>query len=214
MDEELRRYYALRAREYEAIYAKPERQADLETLRAVVVAFARGRRVLEIACGTGYWTAALAEAAALVRATDAGAEVLDVARAKGLPRSVTLALADAYDLGPPDDCDAAYAGFFWSHVAREELGRFLGGLFRRLPPRSPVMFADNRYVAGSSTPLARTGPRGDTFQTRTLGDGSVHEVRKNFPTADEVRATLAAAGAAAIDVSESTYFWWARAVTP
>ena len=79
---------------------------------------------------------------------------------------------------------------------------------------SQDVFADNRYVAGSSTPLARTDARGDTFQTRTLGDGSVHEVRKNFPTADEVRATLAAAGAAAIDAGESTYFWWVRAVTP
>jgi SAM-dependent methyltransferase len=214
MADDLRRYYALRAREYEAVYARPERQADLATLRTAVAAFARGRRVLELACGTGYWTAALAETAAAVRATDVGTEVLDVARSKGLPPRVAFAIADALAPGPPDDCDAAFAGFFWSHVARLDLGRFLGGLFGRLPPRSPVMFADNRYVAGSSTPLARTDERGDTFQWRTLGDGSVHEVRKNFPAAGEVHATLAAAGATAIDVGESTYFWWARAVTP
>jgi SAM-dependent methyltransferase len=214
MDEDLRRYYALRAAEYEAIYARPERQADLATLRAEAAAFARGRRVLEIACGTGYWTAALAGTAAAVLATDVGPEVLEVARSKGLPPSVAFAIADAWDPGPPDACDAAFAGFFWSHVAREDLGRFLAVLFRRLPAAAPVMFADNRYVPGSSTPVARTDVRGNTFQRRTLGDGSVHEVRKNFPEPDEVRATLGAAGARAVEVAGARYFWWARAVTP
>jgi demethylmenaquinone methyltransferase/2-methoxy-6-polyprenyl-1,4-benzoquinol methylase len=211
---DLRRYYADRAAEYEAIYAKPERQADLSALRAEVAAFARSRHVLEIACGTGYWTASLAETAAAVRATDVGEEVLAVARAKGLPPAVTFAAADAFDLGPPDACDAAFAGFWWSHVARADLPRFLRGLFRRLPARAPVLFADNRYVPGSSTPVARTDAGGDTYQLRTLADGSVHEVRKNFPAADEVRAVLLAAGAAEVAVAESTYFWRARALTP
>lgn len=211
---DLVRYYALRAAEYEAIYQKPERQSDLATLRAEVAAFARGRRVLELACGTGYWTGALAQTAAAVHATDAGAEVLQIARAKGLPPTVRFGIADACEPGPPDDCDAAFAGFFWSHLERGDVGRFLRGLFRRLPPLAPVMFADNRYVAGSSTPIARTDAGGNTFQLRTLGDGSLHEVRKNFPAPDEVRAALAAAGAGAIEVAGSAYFWWARAVAP
>jgi demethylmenaquinone methyltransferase/2-methoxy-6-polyprenyl-1,4-benzoquinol methylase len=211
---DLRRYYADRAAEYEAIYAKPERQADLLALRAEIAAFARGRRVLEIACGTGYWTGALAETAAAVRATDVGEEVLAVARAKGLPPAVTFAVADAFALGPPDGCDAAFAGFWWSHVARVDLARFLDGLWRRLPPRAPVLFADNRYVPGSSTPVARTDAGGDTYQLRTLADGSVHEVRKNFPAAHEVRAALLAAGGVEVAVAESTYFWRARALTP
>ncbi|HEY6168738.1 MAG TPA: class I SAM-dependent methyltransferase, partial [Verrucomicrobiae bacterium] len=53
---QLAEYYARRAGEYERIYAKPERQADLAALRARLAEAFRGRRVLEIACGTGYWT--------------------------------------------------------------------------------------------------------------------------------------------------------------
>ena len=51
---DLAAYYAARAAEYERVYAKPERQTDLSRLRAAVAEFARGRRVLEVACGTGY----------------------------------------------------------------------------------------------------------------------------------------------------------------
>jgi len=65
-------YYRRRAGGYESIYAKPERQADLSVLRAQIPARMAGRRVLEIACGTGYWTVLVARTAASVVATDAG----------------------------------------------------------------------------------------------------------------------------------------------
>ena len=49
-------YYAKRASEYERIYQKPERQADLEKLQAILTEVCAGLDLLEIACGTGYWT--------------------------------------------------------------------------------------------------------------------------------------------------------------
>ena len=50
----LQSYYAARAGEYDAIYRKPERQADLRAIEQWLPSVLRGRRVLEIACGTGY----------------------------------------------------------------------------------------------------------------------------------------------------------------
>lgn len=61
---ELVDYYRRRAAEYEAIYAIPERQFDLARLREMIPAKLRGARVLEIACGTGYWTQLVAAVAA------------------------------------------------------------------------------------------------------------------------------------------------------
>ena len=53
-------YYSRRAAEYERIYRRPERQTDLSTLRQMLSDELRGRDILEIACGTGYWTEWLA----------------------------------------------------------------------------------------------------------------------------------------------------------
>jgi len=207
----LQRYYASRALEYEAIYDKPERQEELAWLRAHVAEFARDRHVLEVACGTGYWTAELARAAGSVLATDATDEVLAVARARGLsPEVVAFANADAYRLETvAGRFDAAFAGFWWSHVPLADLARFLAGLNARLARPARVLLVDNRYVEGSSTPLSRSDESGNTYQQRRLADGTTHEVLKNFPTADEVRRALRAAGASAPEVGETTHFWHA-----
>ncbi len=67
-DRELCGYYAARAAEYERIYDKSERQADLARLRHLIPSYFVGRSVLEIACGTGYWTQFIAPAARKVTA--------------------------------------------------------------------------------------------------------------------------------------------------
>ena len=54
MNTNLTCYYAQRAAEYEAIYLKPERQADLKAAEMFVQKIFNGTNVLEIACGTGY----------------------------------------------------------------------------------------------------------------------------------------------------------------
>ncbi|NIP46779.1 MAG: methyltransferase domain-containing protein, partial [Gammaproteobacteria bacterium] len=85
-DANLEDYYRRRAGEYERIYEKPERQSDLKRLREIVPALLDGRRVLEIACGTGYWTQFVAERAVSVLATDINDTVLSLARRKAYPR--------------------------------------------------------------------------------------------------------------------------------
>jgi SAM-dependent methyltransferase len=212
MTGDLETYYAARAAEYDRVYEKPERQADLARLERLVPEHFRGRRVLEIACGTGYWTKRIAGVARSIVATDIGTEVLSVAKAKPWPLTtdVTFHIADAFDLAAvPGDFDAAFAGFWWSHVRREDLGTFLDGLHARLPAGARVMLIDNRYVAGSNIPITRRDPAGNTFQERTLSNGERHEVLKNFPDADEVRRELEAHGADEVEVAELEYYWCA-----
>lgn len=203
-------YYARRAAEYEEIYHKPERQADLAALKAHVRQVLAGSDVLEVACGTGYWTEVLAPVCASILATDAAEEVLAVARSKAYPPGrVRFARADAYDPDVPGGFTAGFAGFWWSHVPRQRLPAFLDAFHRRLAPGACVCFIDNRYVEGSSTPLAGADAEGNTYQERRLRDGSVHRVLKNFPTAAELEAAVAGR-AAGVEVTAFAYYWCLR----
>ena len=203
-------YYARRAAEYESIYAKPERQADLARMRKDIPALFAGRRVLEVACGTGYWTPLIAAQARSVLALDYNDETLAIARSKSYPKgNVRFVQGDAYDLPDWNErFSAAYAGFWWSHVALSRLDSFLKGLHARLHSRAIVAFMDNRYVEGSSTPVSRRDQEGNTYQARRLADGSSHEVLKNFPTAQQIRERLEPLGSD-IEFRQYEYYWLA-----
>jgi demethylmenaquinone methyltransferase/2-methoxy-6-polyprenyl-1,4-benzoquinol methylase len=194
-------YYRRRASSYEAIYAKPERQADLAVLRKVIPEKLRGRRVLEVACGTGYWTTRIAAQAASVTAVDLADEPMTIARGKNYDKPPTFVACDAYALPAVlGSFDAAFAGFWWSHIPKKRIPEFLASLHARLEPGARVVMFDNRYVEGSSTPVAETDADGDSWQLR----GS-DRVLKNFPTAAELRERLPGA-----EVTELEYYWLAE----
>ncbi len=208
---DLATYYARRAAEYERIYARPERQADLRQIEALLPAEFAGRSVLEIACGTSWWTPHGARHARTWLATDLSPETLAIARSKPLPACVRLAVADAYDLADlgsvgEEPFDAAFAGFWWSHVPLQQLPGWLALLHARLQPGARVVFIDNRYVEGQSTPVHRVDEHGNGYQLRRLDDGSTHEVLKNFPSQQQALALL---GPAAVDVRwlALEHFW-------
>lgn len=186
-------YYARRADEYERIYRKPERQAELRTIEAGIGTPFAGRHGLEVACGTGWWTPFAARDALSWLATDVNPETMALARCKALPPQVEFATVDAYTWAGLDAdrrFDAAFAGCWWSHVPLARLEGWLAGLHARLEPGARVVFIDNRHVDGSSTPLTRRDAEGNTYQQRRLDDGSVHEVLKNYPTAAQAFAAL------------------------
>lgn len=201
-------YYARRAQEYERIYDKPERQDELAWLRERLPRLFKGSRLLELACGTGYWTQFLARSAAHIEACDINEPVLEIARAKRLPPGrVNFRIADAFNLRPvAGDFDAAFAGFWWSHLTHAEGRRFLEALADRLPSGATVAMLDNRYVPGSSTPISRRDAEGNTYQVRPLLSGETHEILKNFPTARELQATLEPFAHAAV-LEETRHFW-------
>ena len=210
---ELAEYYRERAAEYDAVYAKPERQQDLARLHGLLSPLVAGQRVLEIAAGTGYWTRALSGSAAAITATDLNAETLELARAREYGgAAMTFRLADAYALDQvPGEFDTAFVGFFWSHVLRGDLPGFVAGLSARMGPGTRLIVLDNRYVPGSSHPISRTTEAGDTYQCRTLNDGRSFEILKNFP--DRAQFTTDVTGVADdLRWTQLRYYWLAACV--
>lgn len=75
-----------------------------------------------------------------------------------------------------------------------------------LEPGARVVMLDNRYVPGSSTPIAETDAHRDSYQLRPLDDGSTHRVLKNFPTEARLRGVLDGLARDMV-LTELPYFW-------
>jgi demethylmenaquinone methyltransferase/2-methoxy-6-polyprenyl-1,4-benzoquinol methylase len=205
---DLKNYYAQRAGEYERIYHKAERQEDIAALKAILQRRLAKHSVLEVACGTGFWTEAIARTARSILATDINEAVLEIARNKSYSEEkVEFLRADALTLeGISNQFTAAFAGFWLSHLPKSELKAFLHKLHRKLSPNGLVVLADNRYVEGSSTRVCRTDEAGNTYQFRQLADGTQYEVMKNFLAEDDFKTILPDI-AKNIELTELTYFW-------
>jgi ubiquinone/menaquinone biosynthesis C-methylase UbiE len=208
--EEMADYYARRASEHDEVYEKPERQKDLAVLREYLGQAFANRDVLEVACGTGYWTRYLCRSARSVLALDINEEVLEIARRRtyvGCP--VRIVQADAYDLSRQEPAaDAALLAFWWSHLPLQRLDPFLSSLKFALRPRADVLVLDNRFVAGSSTEFSRRDAWGNTYQLRRLKDGNAYEVLKNFPDRRAFMRQIRSHGEC-IEFRELDYYWYA-----
>jgi protein-L-isoaspartate O-methyltransferase len=206
--EQSAQFYAKSASNHDRIYDRPERQADLKAMHGHVAATLRGHTVLELACGTGYWTRILAEVAEHVVATDINPEMIAMAQLRALPSDkVTLRVADAWNL--PDDLGAftaVFIGFWWSHVAREEQERFLAALRSKVGKDIFIVLLDDAYVEGSSETVARTDMEGNTFQIRTAPDGERYEIPKTYPSDSALRKKLASS-VREIKIVRLEYYW-------
>lgn len=209
MSEQMHAYYAQRAPVYEAIYRIPERQGDLQELQEKICAALHGKNVLEVACGTGFWTERYAPLAGAVLATDVNQAMLDLAQGKAYPDGrVRFVRSDLYDLpaAQPGQYSACFAGFLWSHIRREEQAALLEKFRAIAGAGSMLILADNNYVEGSSSPVARTDAAGNTWQLREQLDGSRVEIVKNFPTDSFLRKKLAPASRD-IRIFRNRYYW-------
>ncbi len=204
-------YYARRAPEYEGVYHRPERQEDLRKLERLITQAFRGLDVLEIACGTGYWTQFIAKQARSILATDYSAEVIAIARQKDYAScTVSFVESDAYSLANVEGTrSAGFSGFWLSHVAKAKLSKFIKALHANLNDQALVVLVDNLYVEGNSLPISRHDAGGNTYQLRKLANGSEHEVLKNFPTKAELVEQLTP-HAHGVEIELLTYYWLAK----
>jgi len=200
-------YYAKRANEYERIYEKPERQNDLAKLKELFQKTCAGHKILEIACGTGYWTQAISQMAKSITATDFNEEVLQIARAKKYGCEVSFQKADALNLSfPQNNFTAGLAAAWWSHLRKSEIRSFLSQFHRQFSSGALIVFMDNRFVPNSNTPISRTDDEDNTYQLRKLENGNEYEVLKNFPDEKEARKII---GDSTVEIcwTELQYYW-------
>lgn len=206
--EEQQAYYHARAPEYDDWWLRSGRHdrgpefrsrwiAETNEVRAALAAFGAYGRILEIACGTGWWTQQLAEGAKEVTAVDASSEMLERCRARvetaGLgAERVRYVQADLWEWTPERRHDEVFFGFWLSHVPEERFDAFWALVDAALVPGGRVFFVDSAASTGSSG-ASGAGEAAET-ELRELAGGRRFEIVKRYYEPRALRERLAALG--------------------
>jgi demethylmenaquinone methyltransferase/2-methoxy-6-polyprenyl-1,4-benzoquinol methylase len=148
--------------------------------------------VLELACGTGIFTRALARHARSVTALDASPRMLERNRQTGAPSNVRLVAADVFDWQPDRQYDVVFFGHWLSHVPPDAFDRFWALVAACLRPGGRAAFVDEDDRASAYDDC--TIVDGTPVALRTLRDGTKFDIVKVFWDPDELAARLAALG--------------------
>lgn len=193
MNQNLISYYNKRAKEYDRVYQIPEEQEDLAKATEFFQTIFANKTLLEIACGTGYWTEQIAKTATAILATDINRNVIDIAKTRQYNNIVTFEIEDLFHLKTKNKFDALFGGFIWSHILLQDLDNLLASLKKNIIENGTMVFIDSKPIEGryhDKKRITRTDEFGNTFQTRQLEDGSTYEVLKNFPNNDFLYSKL------------------------
>ncbi|CAL62520.1 Putative S-adenosyl-L-methionine-dependent methyltransferase [Herminiimonas arsenicoxydans] len=184
-------YYARRNNFDEEDVENPDGMDALDEIMDNLRNLMTDQHVLELACGDGYWTDELAEYAASVLATDINPSLLEQARARELPEEVVqFAVADALDPQVEGEFTACFAGFWWSHVKRQDQVEVIARIRKLIGKDGLLVLVDNSQVDTEKTVIARTDLEGNTYQIHTLPDGERYEILKNYYTNSTLRKRL------------------------
>ena len=193
---QLAQYYAVNADNYDQVYAVEETFDDLDDLQEMIAELLDGHKVLELACGTAYWTELIADVAESVHATDLSPEMIALAETRGLDEDiVSFEVMDAMELPQAEgEYTAVFAAGWWSHVKREEQDKYLKQIRAKLGKDILLVLLDANYVDNFTTPIARTDAEGNTYQILPGDDGERYEVLRNYPKDSALRKRFAAHG--------------------
>jgi ubiquinone/menaquinone biosynthesis C-methylase UbiE len=207
-------YYSARAREYENIYHRddPVRQAELAKLGTELDYAVTSKSVIELACGTGYWTERIDRVTTSVLAVDASTEMLEMAGTKKLSQNVEFLQKDVLKIGYLNrHFDAAVANFWISHVPLDLLPDHIQDIANLLRAEGVLFIADNVYQPGVGGEFTGSEGELDTYKVRTNSDGSTWKVLKNYHTRSQLEALLTPLFH--IDLIHfGTCYWWLKAV--
>ena len=187
-------YYRARAGEYEQIYYRddPQRRAELAAEAERLATLASGKKVLELACGTGYWTQVMGRTARHITASDISPEVIAEARKKEYCCPVSFVEADMlkHDFGV-DEYDLVALGFWFSHQPRQEYDRLFDVLLRPSKKGGLIWMIDNNppTEAAAETSQGRD-TFGNNYRRRLLTDGRSFLILKNYFSRNELQDIL------------------------
>ena len=199
-------YYRARAGEYDEWFSRQGRydrgkahtrqwQREIAEVEGVLSGLAPLGRVLELACGTGWWTRRLVSHAKHVTALDAAPEVLAlnaerIRTVSDTHAPVDYVQADIFEWRSAETFDVIFFSFWLSHVPPERFAAFWRGLEPLLAPGGRVFLLDS-LAQPQATARNQALPEADSAVTRRkLNDGREFDIIKIFYTPETLRERL------------------------
>ncbi len=177
-------YYRARAAEYEQIYYRkvPERRQEIADEVMRLEKLVTGKRVLDLACGTGYWTQVMSQTAKQILAVDLSGEMLAEARQKRMACPVEFVESDMFGYTYPAKAfDVVSVGFWFSHQARQEYDKFFELVTAPLTDDGTIWMIDNNPPAeGANFESSGTDEFGNNYKRRQLVDGRQFVILKSY----------------------------------
>jgi demethylmenaquinone methyltransferase/2-methoxy-6-polyprenyl-1,4-benzoquinol methylase len=185
-------YYRTHASEYETGSPWPYDKVLRATFSAALEAFQPRGDVLELACGPGVCTEALAAYASRLDAVDVSPEMLAIASTRVPADHVQFIESDIFGWQPARGYDVVFFSAWLSHVPPQRFEPFWALVGRCLKRDGRVFFIDElpaeaaheRLIPGAIAPAVE----------RPLKSGARYRVVKVFHTPDELRERLAKLG--------------------
>lgn len=144
--------------------------------------------VLDMACGTGYWTERLCRMAHSVTALDGSREMLDRIGERGLGNVDTIQ-ADLFRWNPPTQWDGAFMAHWLAHVPEERLAAFWGVVDAAVLPGGHVVVVDVTEAEKRIEEDVRDD-NGVPLTRRRLKDGRKFDVVKKYWEPEQLLAQL------------------------
>ena len=143
-------------------------------------------RILEIACGTGWWTRELVVHCRKLTAVDSSPEVIALNRVKVHDDRVEYIEADIFAWETGSLFEFVFFGFWLSHVPDSHMERFLRLVERSLGADGRLFFVDTLNPSA----LDRVPSTRENTTLRCLSDGREYQIVKVYYDPDELEGKL------------------------
>ena len=201
-------YYSNIAYDIDKIYLKPHYQSDLLLLTRDLQNICQHKKVIELACGSGYWTEKIAQTATEVLGIDINASCINLAsRRKYHLNNTKFIVQDLFSKDIDYQFESAFGAFIYSHIKIEELEYFFDSVNQLVKTGGTVIILDNKFVASNGLEIDKTDNVGNTYQIRYAKQNKQkYLIVKNYPDKKLIYSILKNRGTEIV-YKEYDYFW-------
>ncbi len=183
LDEQIE-YYRARAQEYAASISSTVEM--FEPGRAMLLQLGKFDQILELACGTGFWTETLLRMGSQVTAVDAAPEMLNITKARLGEERIKYQQADLFQWEPKGEYDLVFFANWLSHVPPFALDDFLDKVRRAIHPGGYLAIVDQHAPSNTDKEVAKEY----IYATRPLENGRQFTIVKAFYKLDDLQKKL------------------------